>query len=324
MKPFRSFLDRELEAFITYRKGLGYSDGLIRFQLLNFDKYVRRQPDPSSIWNPQFYVNFRNEIGLEPSNVNNTLCTVRCFFEYLRRKHNYFNNPLKDVPGLPQRAFIPFIFSPEQVELLLDAVCGRIRQKQKMFLKDLGKYLVILLLARCGLRINEPLRLKLKDYRSDEKTIYIEKTKFKKDRLIPIPQSVAQQIDNYLSTRAALIEYDMNPYLFIRGVKSKRVDQRIRFIFHDAVRQIGICSPRKVIGDTIFGNPTPHSLRHSFAINTLRSAIARKQSPWNVLPVLADYMGHVAYRHTMKYLRVVDAESRTRLLNFAGTRRDES
>ena len=68
MKPFRSFLDRELEAFITYRKGLGYSDGLIRFQLLTFDKYVRRQPDPSSIWNPQFYVNFRNEIGLEPSN----------------------------------------------------------------------------------------------------------------------------------------------------------------------------------------------------------------------------------------------------------------
>jgi len=324
MKSFRSFLNRELEAFITHRKGLGYSDRLIRSQLRTFDKYVKVQPDPSSIWNPHFYVTFRNEIGLEPSNVNTTLCTVRCFFEYLRRKHSHLNNPLKDVPGLPQRAFIPFIFSPEQVELLLDVVCGRIRQERKMFLKDLSEYLVILLIARCGLRINEPLRLKLKDYRSDEKTIYIEKTKFKKDRLIPIPQSVAQQIDNYLSSRATLIEHDMNPYLFIRGTKSKRYDERIRFIFHNAVRQIGICSPRRVIGDTTFGNPTPHSLRHSFAINTLRSAIARKQSPWNVLPVLADYMGHVEYRHTMKYLRVVDAESRTRLLNFAGTRRDES
>lgn len=324
MKPFKSVLNRELEAFIAHRKGLGYSDRLIRSQLRTFDKYVKVQPDPSSIWNPHFYVKFRNEIGLEPSTVNTTLCTVRCFFEYLRRKHNHFNNPLKDVPGLPQRAFIPFIFSPEQVELLLDAVCGRIRQKQKMFLRNLGEYLVILLLARCGLRINEPLRLKLKDYRSDEKTIYIEKTKFKKDRLIPIPKSVAQQIDNYLSSRAALIEHDMNPNLFIRWVKSKRGEQRIRILFHDAVHQIGIRSPRRVIGDTTFGNPTPHSLRHSFAINTLRSAIARKQSPWNVLPVLADYMGHVEYRHTMKYLRVVDAESRTRLLNFAGTRRDES
>jgi len=324
MKPFKSYLKGELEDFIAYRQGLGYSSKHIRWQLLTFDKYIRRQPDPSSIWNPHFYVTFRNEIGLEPSTVNTILYAVRCFFEYLKRKQNNLNNPLKDVPGLPQRAFIPFVFSSAQVEQLLDVVCGRIRQKQRVFLKNLSEYLVILLLARCGLRINEPLRLKLEDYRPGEKTIYIEKTKFKKDRLIPIPQSAAQQIDNYLSTRAVLIEHDINPYLFTGGVKSKLGDGRIRVIFHDAVRQIGINSPRKVIGNTIFGRPTPHSLRHSFAINTLRSAIARGQSPRNVLPVLATYMGHVEYRHTMKYLRVVDAESRTRLLNFAGTRRDES
>ena len=77
MKPFKSVLNRELEAFIAHRKGLGYSDRLIRSLLLTFDKYVRRQSDPSSIWNPHFYVKFRNEIGLEPSTVNTTLCTVR-------------------------------------------------------------------------------------------------------------------------------------------------------------------------------------------------------------------------------------------------------
>ncbi|MDY0223321.1 MAG: tyrosine-type recombinase/integrase [Desulfobacterium sp.] len=324
MKPFKSFLSEELEAFIAYRKGLGYSDKQIRSPLRTFDKYIRRQPDHSSIWNPHFYIDFRDELGLEPSTVNTTLYAVRCFFEYLRRKQNNLNNPLKDVPGLPQRAFIPFVFSPEQIEFLLDVVCGRIRRKKRMFLKDLSEYLVVLLLARCGLRINEPLRLKLEHYRPDEKTIYIEKTKFKKDRLIPIPIPVAQQIDNYLSSRATLIEHDINPYLFIGGPQKRLGDNRIRFIFHDAVSQIGINSPRKVIGDTVFGKPTPHSLRHSFAINTLKSAIARKQSPQNVLPVLAAYMGHVEYRHTMKYLRVVDAKSRTSLLNFAGTRREES
>ncbi len=314
----------EFEAFIAYRKGLGYSDKHIRYHLMIFDKYIRRQLDPSDIWNPHFYMIFRNEIRLEPSTVNTTLYAVRCFFEYLRRQQNNLDNPLRDVPGLPLRAFIPFLFSPEQVERLLDVVCGRIRLDQRVFLKDLSEYLVILLLARCGLRINEPLRLKPEHYRPDEKTIYIKKTKFKKDRLIPIPQSVAQQIDNYLSSRVVLIEYDMNPYLFIGEVKSGLDDNRIRYIFHDSVRKIGINSPRKIIGNTTFGQPTPHSLRHSFAVNTLRSAIARKQSPRNVLPVLASYMGHVEYRHTMKYLRMVDAESRTRLLNFAGTRRDES
>jgi integrase/recombinase XerD len=324
MKSFKSVLSRELEAFISYREGLGYSVKNIRSPLRIFDQYICRHPDTTMIWQPPFYLKFRNEIGLEPSTVNNTLYTVRCFFEYLRRKHSHLNNPLKDVPCLHMRAFIPYVFTPEQVEQLIDTVCCRIRHKQRVFLKDLSEYLVILLLARCGLRINEPLRLKMKDYRPDEKTIYIEKTKFKKDRLLPIPIAVAEQIDNYLSSRSALIKKDINPYLFIGGHQNKLGEDRIRFIFHNVVHQIGINSPRKIIGDTIFGKPTPHSLRHSFAINTLRSAINRKQSPQNVLPVLATYMGHVEYRHTMKYLRVVDAESRRHLLNFAGTRREES
>ena len=323
MKPFKSFLSKELESFVSFREGLGYSVKHIRGLLRVFDQYICSQPDPAMIWQPHFYVKFRNEIKQEPSSVNTILYAVRCFFEYLRRSHNDQNNPLKDVPGLPQRAFIPFVFSPEQVDQLLDVACNRIRNKQRFFLKDLSEYLAIQLLVRCGLRINEPLRLKLKDYRPDEKTIYIEKTKFKKDRLIPIPTPVAEQIDNYLSSRATLIENDHNPYLFIGGKQNRLGDHRIRLIFHEAEHEIGINSPRKVIGDTIFGKPTPHSLRHSFAINTLKAAIARKQSPQNVLPVLAAYMGHVEYRHTMKYLRVVDAESRTSLLNFAGTRREE-
>ena len=322
MKPFKSFLSQELEAFISYRQGLGYSGQRIRYSLRTFDRYIRRQPDSSIVWETHFYLKFRNEIKLEPSSVNTTLYAVRCFFEYLRRNHSHLNNPLKDVPCLPQRAFIPFVFSSEQVEQLLNATCRRIRQKHQFFIKDLSEYTVILLLARCGLRINEPLRLKMRDYRPYERTIYIEKTKFKKDRLIPIPKSVAEAIDNYLSARATINDKSINPYLFI-GRKQKRLTQyRIRRIFHETVSDIGINTTRQIIGDTVFGKATPHCLRHSFAINTLRSAIARKQSPQNVLPVLATYLGHVEYRHTMKYLKVVDAKSRVNLFNFAGTQRE--
>ncbi len=324
MKPFKSFLNRELESFISYREGLGYSIKHIRYPLLIFDKYACRHADPTVIWQPQFYVKFRNEIKCEPSSVNSILYGVRCFFEYLRRNHSDRNNPLKDVPGLRQRAFIPFVFSLEQVEQLLNATCRRIRQKPQFFIKDLSEYLIILLLARCGLRINEPLHLKMRNYRPDEKTIYIEKTKFKKDRLLPIPKSVAETIDNFLSVRATINDKSSNPYLFIGRQQERFTQYRIRRIFHEVVSDIGINTTRQIIGDTTFGKPTPHSLRHSFAINTLKSAIARKQSPQNVLPVLAAYMGHVEYRHTMKYLKVVDAKSRTSLLNFAGTQREES
>ena len=323
MKVFESFLSQQMEAFISYRKNLGYRVINTRTQLLILDRYICRQSNPAEVWHPAFYLKIRKDLKLEPTSANLFLYTARCFFQYLVRTGQCRNNPVQDVPALHLRAFIPYIFSPEQVEELLNTLCNQIRRNRRFFLKDFGEYLVILLLARCGLRITEPLQLKIQHYRTDEKTIYIEKTKFKKDRLIPIPKTVADEIDNYLATRAALAQDCENPYLFI-GFKQKGLyDQRIRTVFHKAVKRIGIDSPRRIIGNTTFGNPTPHSLRHSFAVNTLKVAIARGQTAQNVLPTLAAYMGHVEYRHTIKYLKVADAESGVRLLNFAGTQREE-
>jgi len=322
MKPFESFLFQQMEAFVQYRKELGYNPKNIRMHLLIFDRYLARQPDCAAVFEPAFYLKLRKDLQMVPSSVNVVLYTARCFFEYLRRTGECHNNPLQDVPPLPLQAFIPFVFSPQQGDQLLGTLCSQIRKNERYFLKDLSQYLVILLLARCGMRINEPLRLKLKHYRSDEKTVYIEKTKFKKDRLIPIPKSVAQEIDNYLSVRAVLAQSLENPYLFIGGKQKGLNDQCIRMLFHKARKRIDIHRPRQVIGNTIFGKPTPHSLRHSFAVNTLKSAVARGHAAQNVLPVLAAYLGHVEYRHTMKYLKVIDAKSGIRLLNFAGSQRE--
>ena len=157
MKPFKSFLSQELDAFIVYRKGLGYDTRTIRAMLSIFDRHVSDQPDPSAIWQPLFYLKLRNEIGLGPSSVNSLLYAARCFLDYMRRKQEIANNPIKDVPCLPRQAFIPFVFSPEQVDQLLDTVCRLIRKSPRYFIKDLSEYLVFVLLARCGMRINEPL-----------------------------------------------------------------------------------------------------------------------------------------------------------------------
>ena len=323
MKSFESFLSGQMEAFIAYREQLGYSTETIRASLSTLDRYIAQQSDQDAVWQPMFYLKLRKELDQVPSSINLVLYAARCLFEYLKRTRRCHSNPVQDVPPLPTQAFIPFVFSSEQTNQLLDVVCKQIRKDRRYFLKDLSEYLAILLLARCGLRINEPLRLKVEHYRPEERTIYIEKTKFKKDRLIPIPKLVAEQIDNYLSVRATVAQSHPDTFLLIGNRQKKLDDQRIRSVFHKARRSIGIDRPRQVIGRTIFGQPKPHSLRHSFAIDTLRSAIARGQSAQNVLPVLAAYLGHVEYRHTMKYLKVIDAESGNRLLNFAGTQRED-
>ena len=179
--------------------------------------------------------------------------------------------------------------------------------------------LAIVLLARCGMRISEPLRLFIDHYRPREKTLYIEKTKFKKDRLIPVPESAARQIDNYLALRNTLLGEDPNPYL-LAGKKQKGLkDDQIRRTFHQAVKDIGLDRPRQVIGHTNFSSPTPHSLRHSFAVNTLKGVKEREKSPQNALPILATYMGHSEYKHTLKYLKVADARQRQDLVDFAAS-----
>jgi len=184
---------------------------------------------------------------------------------------------------------------------------------------DLSCYMAVVLLARCGLRISEPLRLKTIDYRFDEKTIYIEKTKFKKDRLIPLPRSAATELENYLAVRRRLLADVDNKYLLANYTGRGLNDNRVRLVFHRALSDIGLDQPRQVIGNLNISCPTPHSLRHSFAVNTLSSVKKRGGCAQNALPVLAVYMGHRDYQYTVKYLKVLDAYQRLGLVNFVRT-----
>ena len=317
MKNFESFLAPQLNQFIAYRQNLGYSMRPMRSYLLRFDRYVKDQRIKPGVLPPSFFLELRSHLKVAPMTINRLLSSIRVFFNFMVRTDYYTLNPLKDIPPVPEHSFAPFIFSPGQTDQLIEAVCKRIRKEPKHYLKDLSVYMAVVLMARCGLRIKEPLRLQPHHYRCRERTIYIEKTKFNKDRLIPVPRSVATELDNYLSVRGALMAEDQNPYLFV-GNKQKRLnDPRLRFIFHQAVHDIGIDRPRQVIGHMIFASPTPHSLRHSFAVNTLKRVKERGDCPQHALPVLAAYMGHRVYQYTAKYLKFIDAEQRQGLFDFA-------
>ena len=320
MNKFKSFLSVQLQQYLIYRHNLGYSMKPSLSHLKTFDRYLKQKQAEQVLLQPSFFVQMQADLKIEPRSVNGILSSVRVFFNYLVRTGVYSQNPLKDIPYLPENDIMPYIFSPEQVNHLLSAVSNQIRKVSKRkYLKDLSGYMAIVLLARCGLRICEPLRLKLNDYRFDEKTIYIEKTKFKKDRLIPLPQSVAIELENYLAVRRCLLAGVDNKYLLANSTATGLNDNRVRTVFHRAVSDIGLEQPRQIIGNVNISSPTPHSLRHSFAVNTLKSVKKRGASAQNALPVLAAYMGHSEYKHTIKYLKVLDAQQRLGLVNFIST-----
>ena len=178
MNKFESFLAPQLHQYLIYRRKLGYSMKASLSHLKTFDGYLKQKQAKNALLPPAFFMGLQADLKIEPRSVNGILASVRVFFNYLVRTGVYRQNPLKDIPYLPENDIIPFIFSPRQVDCLLSAVSNRIRKASaRKYLKDLSGYMAMVLLARCGLRISEPLRLKLNQFRCDEKTIYIEKTR---------------------------------------------------------------------------------------------------------------------------------------------------
>jgi site-specific recombinase XerD len=322
MKHFESFMADKLDEYAAYRKSLGYATKAIKPPLLAFDRYLKEQNAEWGHLHPAFFLRMRANISDNPNTANRLLSNVRGFFQFLVRKGICDENPLRDIPPLPERYFVPFVFSPEQTDALIRAVCNNIRRTERNYLFDSAIYLAIVMLARCGMRINEPLHLYRHHYRADDGTVYIERTKFRKDRLIPVPKDVLGQIENYLVTRDRLFPDDQNPYLFAGRRNGRLQDYHVRSRFHRAVKDIGLKQPKKTVGNITFGYPIPHSLRHAFAINTLNRIKSRGTSPQQALPVLASYMGHRKYQYTGAYLKVRDAKDIPGLIAFTKAQLD--
>ncbi len=323
MKPFESFLAHDLEEYIAWRESLGLKNRNFRAFLRSFDRHVIHKKADWDDFTPMFFLEFQGRIPGQNRTVNITLSAVRGFFKFLVRREYLAENPLQDIPPRPENRFIPFLFAPQEVDQLLRLVLKQIRKKEGCFFRDYTVYMAFLLLARCGLRISEPLRLAVDSYRHKERTIYIEKTKFYKDRLVPLPQAVAVEMNNYLILRRRLAE-EGNHYLLPGILKGRGITSNYIYpLFHQVVKDMGLAQKKQRIGTTTFGTPTVHSLRHSFAVNTLNSIKQRGENPQNALPVLSACMGHRKYAYTALYLKMIDAEQRNNLVDFTISHREE-
>jgi len=314
MSPYKSILADKMEQFVAYRKSLGYSEFPMRTYLGHLDRYVLRRHGRWPDFTGAYFIQFKSEMNYAPHTVNGILSMTRTFFKYLHRIGCVEDNPLKDIPRKPLTPYIPYLFSEEDTEKLLSAANNRIRKSPQYFFRDYKLYMILMLLVHCGLRISEPTRLKTTDFEPQDGTIYIRKTKFSKSRIIPVPWPIAAQLENYLSVRKQ--DKALGSYLFPGEKYEKMGTETIRMLFDQALKDIGITQEKAVFDHIRFGKPTPHSLRHSFAVNTLLRIKERGKSPQDALPVLAAYMGHKNYISTAVYLKALDAKQRQGLFDI--------
>jgi integrase len=316
MKRFKSYLGDKIEVYIGYRRSLGYQETHTKCNLAHLDCFVYETSTTWSDLKPAFFLDFINKLNLAPLTINRIISTIRGFLRYLERLEIIEENPLKDISYVPLTPYIPFLFSPKETKKILTAIQKKIRKNPKHYFRDYALYLVILLIIRCGLRISEPLKLKIDDYLICEGTLYIRNTKFNKDRLIPVPLSTMETLNNYLSARTVMVDSKSNPYLFPGKSMHKITKKAVYDVYYQALKDIGIKQEKKVFDNIRFGKPTPHSLRHSFAVNTLKEIKFQGKSPQDALPVLAAYMGHKHYQYTSVYLKALDAQHRQALFDI--------
>jgi len=219
------------------------------------------------------------------------LGTVIRFTRYLRAE-----DPRHAVPPavfgaerLPRPT--PYILSLEAIRQLVDAA-SRLGSQT---LRRATYSTLFALLACTGLRVSEAIQLRFDDITPDG--LVIRRTKFRKSRLVPLHETAREGLERYLHQRRPYAPFDDHVFVSLR--RKPLSGQDVDRAFRTAVKHIGLPhGPGRA-------RPTPHSLRHAFAIRALQTCPDGRDAITKHMVALSTYLGHSTVAHTYWYLEAV-------------------
>lgn len=197
-----------------------------------------------------------------------------------------------DPRALPRSRAIPppRILSDQELGSLMSA-CRRVSPGYP----ERGVVLTMLvgLLASTGLRSGEALRLDRTDVDLIEGVLHIRKTKFRKDRLVPVHATTLAALRQYAHHRDAAFLVPKDSAFFLSSRGNRLSASGLHAAFDAACELAGLDN-----GKTL----RPHDLRHRFAVTRLAAWHREKADVQALLPFLATYLGHARYSDTAYYV----------------------
>lgn len=284
-----------LENYLAVRSALGYRDYALRNLLQDFVRYLvaRNHDGPIRAGTAVDWAcatSGRNGA----SRLAYRLSAARGFLLHLRA-----SIPDTEVPetGLLKKSArrIPYLFSNDQIRDLLKAAstigpAGSLRPHT---------YETILgLMASTGIRVGEAIRLTTGDVKLDlhPPRLEIRESKFHKSRVVPLHPTTAEKLRNYASLRTR-IGYGSAVTAFFPSERRKPLCyETLRSWFARTTQELGM-SPA---GDR--RKPTPHGLRHHFAVERLTLWCQQGAAVGRLAPNLSVYLGHVRPEESYWYL----------------------
>lgn len=184
---------------------------------------------------------------------------------------------------------VPYILSPDEVRRLIRAAS----QSGRETLRRHTYSTLFALLACTGLRVSEAIGLRYEDITSDG--LLIRYSKFRKSRVVPLHESARAGLERYLERRVPYAAFD--DHVFISTAGKPLIINDVEIAFRAAATKIGLrCGPG-------MPRPTPHSLRHTFAVRALEACPDERDHITKHMLALSTYLGHTKVANTYWYLQ---------------------
>jgi integrase/recombinase XerD len=293
-----------IDQYIAHRQSLGEKQTSSGGHLRRFGRFIGTDVDIADVHPDQVNV-FLAGTGPITINWHVKLSVLRNFYRYAVSREYVAMAPLPTVVPKRPPAFVPYIYSVEEIRRLL--YTARSDDRHRVFTKPDVMHTIILLLYGTGLRVQELLDLDRADVNFADSTMMIRQSKFGKTRLVPFGPQLHQALQEYAKRHpAAPGENAFFTTRYRRRVQKCSLQHNYRILCERAdIRRT----------DGAHHQPRIHDLRHTFAVHRLISWYRQGADVQKMLPFLSIYLGHVHIRATQVYLSMTPE-----LLEEAGNR----
>lgn len=289
MSTFSKMLAEKIENYVELRRSLGYGFKKQAGTLRTFAQFVEIEQFEGPLTKGialEFVLSFTGAANGRAIRHG----VLRRFSEYLAVLDA--RTEALDPRSLPRNRAIPppRILSDEELASLIMA-CRDVGPKHPYR----GRMLTMLvgLLASTGLRSGEVLHLDRADVDLIGGVLHVRKTKFRKDRLVPVHTTTLTALRQYAHYRDATFSAPKDSAFFLSSRGNRLSKSGLLAGFGTACRLAGLDNGKRL---------RPHDLRHRFAVTRLAIWHREHADVQVLLPLLATYLGHARYSDTAYYI----------------------
>jgi integrase len=293
-----SSLFKELDRYLSIRRGLGYKLRTAERILRRFVAFAERQG--ADHVTAGLFLHWQETVGPAAAQTRaGHLGAIRPFAAWLHSldpAHELLPGSL--VPSRRRRP-PPYIYSAEEIRRIVETAEAL---PSVNGIRPLSCAALFGLLAVTGMRVSEALALNAGDVDLEAGVLAVRRDKLGKARFLPLSGSTTAHLAAYAAERDRLLGYRSGAF-FVSDRGERMTDCSARYNFAAVCQQIGLRPTTKFKRHG--RGPRLHDLRHSFAVRTLINWYRTGMDPAREMLKLSTYLGHADPANTYWYVEAV-------------------